>query len=81
MLTALIIFLLTYVLLLALPRYRAWVALSSALVFVILGIMPLGGILGSVDFNVLLMIAGTMGLVSLFIDSGMPSLMADVILD
>lgn len=81
MLTALIIFLLTYVLLLALPRYRAWVALSSALVFVILGIMPLGGILGFVDFNVLLMIAGTMGLVSLFIDSGMPSLMADVILD
>ena len=43
--------------------------------------MPLEDILGSINFNVLMMIAGTMGIVSLFIESGMPSLMADVIVD
>jgi hypothetical protein len=41
MLTALIIFGVTYVLLLALPRFRAYIALASAALFVILGIMPL----------------------------------------
>ena len=43
--------------------------------------MPLQEILGSINFNVLMMIAGTMGIVSLFIESGMPSLMADIIVD
>ena len=81
MLTALIIFGVTYVLLLALPRFRAYIALASAALFVILGIMPLRDVFSSVDWNVLMMIAGTMGIVSLFIDSGMPALMADVILD
>jgi len=81
MLTALIIFGVTYALLLALPRFRAWIALSSAALFIILGILPIKDVLGTVDFNVLMMIAGTMGLVSLFIDSGMPALMADVVLD
>ena len=47
----------------------------------ILQIMPLQEILGSINFNVLMMIAGTMGIVSLFIESGMPSLMADIIVD
>jgi len=81
MLTALIIFGVTYALLLALPRFRAWIALGSAALFIILGILPIKDVLGTVDFNVLMMIAGTMGLVSLFIDSGMPALMADVVLD
>jgi Na+/H+ antiporter NhaD/arsenite permease-like protein len=81
MLTALIIFGVTYILLLILPRFRAYIALASALLFVVLGIMPMGDVFGAIDWNVLMMIAGTMGIVSLFIDSGMPALMADVILD
>ncbi len=78
---AIIIFVLTYVLLLSLPRHRAKVALVSASLFVILGILPLGDVLSTIDWNVIFMIAGTMGLVSLFIDSKMPSLLADIIIN
>lgn len=78
---ALILFALTYILLLALPNYRHWVALASAALFVALGILKLGAVPGAIDWNVLMMIAGTMGLVSIFIDTGMPSLMADALLD
>ena len=81
MILALILFVITYVLLLALPNRRHWVALGSAVVFIVLRILPVSEILGSLDFNVLLMIAGTMGLVSLFIESGMPALLADCLLE
>jgi len=77
---AIAIFALTYLLLLTLPRYRAYIALASASVFVILGIMPLGKVFPSVDWNVIMMIAGTMGIVSLFIESKMPALLADLII-
>lgn len=80
MYVALALFLTTYVFLLLLPKYRAYVALGAALIFVILGISPLGDLLNLIDFNVLMMIAGTMGIVALFIESKMPSLLADVIL-
>lgn len=79
-LLALVLFILTYVLLLALPNFRAYIALGSAVVFVVLGILPLEQVISTVDWNVLMMIAGTMGVVSLFIDSNMPSLLADLIL-
>ncbi|NLB20195.1 MAG: TRAP transporter large permease subunit [Clostridium sp.] len=77
---AIIIFILTYVLLLSLPRHRAKIALASATLFVILGIMPMENVLSTIDWNVIFMIAGTMGLVSLFIDSKMPALLADMII-
>lgn len=78
---ALVLFLLTYVGLLAFPKRRAYIALGSAAVFVIAGILPLGQVLSSVDWNVIMMIAGTMGVVSLFIDSKMPARLADIIID
>ncbi len=81
MLTALILFGITYILLLCLPRHRAYVAAGSALLFVLLDILPAEQFLSSIDWNVLMMIAGTMGSVSLFIDSKMPSLMADLIIE
>lgn len=56
---ALIIFIFTYVLLLAIPKYRAYIALASAAIFVIAGILPIDKVLSSVDWNVILMIAGT----------------------
>lgn len=77
---ALGLFALTYVLMLMLPRHRQYVALGSALVFILTGMLPLGNVLGSINFNVLMMIAGTMGIVSLFIESRMPARMADVLL-
>lgn len=78
---AIIIFILTYVLLLALPRHRAKIAVTSATLFVVLGIIPIREVLTTIDWNVIFMIAGTMGLVSLFIDSKMPSLLADIIIE
>ena len=81
MLTALILFFLTYVLMIALPKQRYLVAICSAIVFVILGIQPLSGVGSAINWNVLMMLAGTMGTVSLFIDSKMPNRMADWLLN
>ena len=80
MLFALVLFLITYVLMIALPKYRAYVALASAALFVILGILPIKSVFSAVDWNVILMIAGTMGVVDLFIESRMPARLADLII-
>lgn len=85
--TALIIFAVTYVLLFALPKFRAYVALGSAVVFSVWLAFLCGDVeftfadvIGAIDFNVLMMIAGTMGIVSLFIESRMPMRIADALL-
>ena len=80
MLPAIILFAATYVLMLTFSKYRPYIALASGLIFIITGMLPLGDVVGSLDFNVLLMIGGTMGLVQLFIDSHMPEKMADMIM-
>ena len=80
MLFAIVLFVATYVLMLALPKYRTYVALVSAACFILSGMLPLGKIIESIDFNVLLMISGTMGIVSLFIESKMPARLADLII-
>ena len=77
---AIILFAATYVLMLTFSKYRPWFALASGAAFIALGMLPVGEILPSLDFNVLLMIGGTMGLVQLFIDSRMPERMADMIM-
>ena len=81
MLPAILIFAVTYVLMIAFGKYRPYIALASGVLFIALGMLPLGDILGALDFNVLLMIAGTMGLVQLFIDSQMPNRLADVVMN
>ena len=80
MLGAIILFAATYVLMLTFSKYRPYIALASGLIFIATGMLPLGDIIKSLDFNVLLMIGGTMGLVQLFIDSRMPEKMADMIM-
>lgn len=80
MIFAIILFAITYVLMLIFGKYRPYIALGSALVFIVTGMLPLGNILGEIDFNVLLMIGGTMGLVQLFIESKMPARLADIII-
>ncbi len=81
MIPALILFAVTYVLMLAFSKFRPYIALGSALIFIVSGMLPLDQILPSIDFNVLLMIAGTMGVVALFIESKMPSLLADLVME
>lgn len=75
-----ILFAATYVLMIALPKRRHWVAIASALIFVISGAMPVKEVLPTIDWNVLMMLTGTMGTVALFIDSKMPDRMADLLL-
>ena len=82
MILALLLFALTYVLILCLPQYRPWAALGGAAAFLLLGMagvydFTLKDAARAVDFNVLLMMAGTMGTVSLFIASKMPARLAE----
>ena len=81
MIPAIILFAVTYVLMLVFSKYRPYIALASAAVFIVSGMLPLNQVWGAIDFNVLLMIAGTMGLVALFIESKMPALLADLIME
>ena len=77
---ALILFIITYVLMILLSDKRPFVALASAVLYVILGIMPAKNVFSAIDWNVLMMLAGTMGTVALFIESKMPNRLADLIL-
>jgi len=79
--TVLILFIITYILLLAISKYRAFIAAGAAVLYIAIGAMPLGSVVGTINFNVLMIIAGTMGTVFLFNESKMPALMADVIIE
>lgn len=81
MILALALFALTYVLILAFGKYRTYIALGSGLLFIITGMLSLDNIIPAIDFNVLLMITGSMGLVQLFIDSKMPDLLAEIVIN
>lgn len=77
----LVIFVLTYVLLLCISNYRHYVAICSGMLFVALGILPINKIMEVIDWNVIMMISGTMGVVNFFIESKMPALLADNIIE
>lgn len=76
-LITLLIFIAVYALMFLLPTWRAAAALAAAAAFVLIGIVPVGEVAGAVDWNVLLMLAGTMGTVDLFIRSNMPNRLSD----
>lgn len=77
---ALVLFVATYVSLLIFGKYRAFIAAGSAIIFVAIGAVPITEVLSVINWNVILMIAGTMGTVFLFIESKMPALMADLLI-
>lgn len=101
-LAALIIFAVTYILMMAFQKIRPYVAIASALIFIGLGIVSAVApnafgegffavgdstyaygfveALREIDWNVIMMIAGTMGTVYLFIESKMPQLMSDILI-
>ena len=76
---ALTLFLATYILMIVLPRQRALIALGAAFLFVASGVLPLNLVFSAIDWNVILMIGGTMVIVHQFIQSGMPARLADLI--
>lgn len=79
-LAALILFIMMYALMIARPKYRPYIALTTAVIFIAAGILPLSMVAETINWNVLLMITGTMIIVYYFIDSGMPVLLADFLL-
>lgn len=85
MIPALIVFVVTYILMLSFQKFRPWIALGSAAVMLILGALgyfemtPLSA-LKAVDYNVLLMISATMCTVTLFIESRMPARLAEMMM-
>lgn len=84
---ALAVFAAAYVLMFAFQKIRPHVAVGAAALFVIAGSTGLFDgysytffdALGEIDWNVIMMISGTMGTVYLFIQSKMPELMSDVL--
>lgn len=77
---ALALFGLMYVGIICFPKVKMWVALAVAAFYVILGVLPLGQILGAINWNALMMITGTMLIVYYFIESQMPNRIADSLL-
>lgn len=78
MMIALGLFLATYVALLIFPNYKAYIAIAMAVIFLLIGFTQLDNIFSSaMNWNVFMIIAGTMIVVSEFIESGMPALLAD----
>ena len=70
---------------LAFQKWRPYIALGSAALFIILGYcglfeMDILSALKAVDYNVLMMISGTMATVSLFIESKMPQRLSEILL-
>lgn len=78
---ALVLFILMYIVMVARQKYRPYAAMAVAALYLVTGILPLGQMISSINWNVLMMISGTMILVDYFIASGMPLLMADLIME
>lgn len=78
---ALILFILMYVLMITLPKHRPFYALGVGAVFLVSGVLPFGRLLSTINWNVLMMISGTMIIVYYFIRSLMPNLLADILLE
>ena len=78
---AVILFVLMYVLIIFLPRFRMPAALVTAVLFILLGILPLQAVPTAVNWNALMMMCGTMLIVYFFIDSGMPAKIADILME
>lgn len=77
---ALFLFALMYVCLLAFPDYRYMSALVAASIFVASGILPITNVFSAIDWNIIMMLAGTMVIVELFVESNMPMRMAERLL-
>ncbi len=80
MLVALILFFITYALMLSLPNRRWIIALLSALTFILFRYITPAGAVSAVDWNIIMMLAGTMGVVEFFIMSKMPMRLSEMLL-
>jgi Na+/H+ antiporter NhaD/arsenite permease-like protein len=77
---AIIAFISMYVLMTFFTKKRVWFVLATALLFLAAGILPISRVPAAIDWNVLMMMTGTMVLVYYFIESKMPNRIADALL-
>lgn len=78
---AIVLFVLLYAVMIMRPAYRVHAAVIAALLYIVTGVLPLAAVLPAINWNVLMMMAGTMICVDYFIDSRMPGRIADILLD
>lgn len=77
MILALILFIITYLLMMIFSTKREIIVIISSILFILLGIINFKEAITAINYDALLIIIGTMGIVGFFIESKMPCLMAD----
>lgn len=80
MILALILFIITYLLMMIFSTKREIIVIISSILFTLLGIINFKEAITANNYDALLIIIGTMGIVGFFIESKMPCLMADYLL-
>ncbi len=80
-LIALIMFICMYAVMIIKPKFRVHAAAVTAVLFIAIGILPFAAIPAAINWNVLMMLLGTMIIVDYFIASKMPNLIAEFLLD
>lgn len=80
MILALILFIITYPLMMIFSTKREIIVIISSILFILLGIINFKEAITAINYDALLIIIGTMGIVGFFIESKMPCLMADYLL-
>ena len=80
MILALILFIITYPLMMIFSTKREIIVIISSILFILLGIINFKEAITAINYDALLLIIGTMGIVGFFIESKMPCLMADYLL-
>ena len=78
---ALVLLAAMYVVMIGFARWRVYAVLAVAALYLVTGILPLPAVLPAINWNVLMMMAGTMVIVDYFIASRMPNRIADLLLD
>ena len=75
------LFALTYILMLSIPSKRHYIAMAVAAIFVGMGVVSPDQAFWAVDWNIIMMLFGTMGTVYLFIESKMPQRISDMMIN
>ncbi len=75
------LFALTYVLMLSIPSRRHYFAAAVAAIYIALGVVAAGEAFYAVDWNIIMMLFGTMGTVYLFIESKMPNKISEIMIN
>ncbi|MBO7709644.1 MAG: TRAP transporter large permease subunit [Lachnospiraceae bacterium] len=79
--TALILLAAMYVVMIGFSKWRVHAVVAVAALYLVTGILPVDKVWLSINWNVLMMMAGTMIIVDYFIASRMPNRIADFLLD